>query len=368
MSLQLIITDAGLSAIAQAGTLGPVVISKIAIGSGTWSSTPPTSTTALKTQIKQITPQGSSTPSPGLIHITAEDSSTDAYSVSEIGLYDSNNVLFAIAGGATTYLTKYSVSTALLSVDISLANVPLGTVTIGNANFTNPPATETTMGVAEIATTAEVVAGTDDSRIITPAKLAGAGFATNVYVDEAESYSAVLQTVNEVMGNGVFQSKTLWADTQVAGAKQVEFTYPHFTFGCVNGDNSGGMWWKFEVIARADNESTDWILASSYAYSGGKPFVYINYHPTPFITPSNVDLTNKKLSIRVSCWGQWGGDYFIYYPTSGVIKIRKILKSYGITTYYDAGQQPMNTSNTATFPATAGYKALIVFNAQQYYN
>ena len=184
MSLQLIITDAGLSAIAQAGTLGPVVISKIAIGSGTWASPPPTSTTALITEIKKITPQGSSTPAPGLIHITAEDSSEDAYSVKEIGLFDSNNVLFAIAGGSTTFLTKYSVSTALISVDISLANVPLGTVTIGNANFTNPPATETTMGVAEIATTAEVNAGVDDSRIVTPAKMKAYtdGLATKTYV------------------------------------------------------------------------------------------------------------------------------------------------------------------------------------------
>lgn len=176
MPLQLIITNAGLSAIAQAGTLGPVVISKVAIGSGTWATNPPTSTTALKTQIKQITPQGSSTPAPGIIHITAEDSTTDAYSVSEIGLYDANNVLFAIAGSSSIYLSKYSASTALLSVDISLANVPVGTVTIGNANFTNPPATESTMGVAEIATSAEVTAGTDDTRIVTPAKLMLAGF------------------------------------------------------------------------------------------------------------------------------------------------------------------------------------------------
>ena len=178
MSLQLTITNAGLSAIAQAGTLGPVVISKVAIGSGSWTTPPTTSATALLTQIKQITPQGSSTPSPGVIHITAEDSSTDAYSVSEIGLYDSNNVLFAIAGGTAAYLTKYSASTALFSIDISLANVPVGTVTIGNANFTNPPATETTMGVAEIATTAEVTAGTDDTRIVTPKKLKDAFFDT----------------------------------------------------------------------------------------------------------------------------------------------------------------------------------------------
>jgi hypothetical protein len=379
MSLQLIITDAGLSAIAQAGTLGPVVISKIAIGSGTWASNPPTSTTALITEIKKITPQGSSTPAPGLIHITAEDSSEDAYSVKEIGLFDANNVLFAIAGGSTTFLTKYTVSTALLSVDISLANVPLGTVTIGNANFTNPPATETTMGVAEIATTAEVVAGTDNSRIVTPAKLAASGYATKVYVDALTRTSTYHQSASEVMGNGAWGGKTIWQDDQVCGAKQVEFSINgHITFGAVNGDNSGGMYWKFEVMAKADGDTTEWIVASSYAYSGGKPFVYRDYFPSRFLTPSNLDLTNKKLSIKVTCWGQWGGDYFIIYGgaspsvassyTSGSVSIRKVvIDGTPLVTGYLAGSQPTSTSSaTINFPAPGGFQALNIFAGQQF--
>lgn len=52
-----------------------------------------------------------------------------------------------------------------------------GTIDSSNVIFTSfgqaaPSASETTAGVAEIATQAEVDAGTDDSRIITPAKLA----------------------------------------------------------------------------------------------------------------------------------------------------------------------------------------------------
>ena len=42
---------------------------------------------------------------------------------------------------------------------------------MGATGFTQPDATETVKGIAEIATTAEVNAGTDDSRFVTPAKL-----------------------------------------------------------------------------------------------------------------------------------------------------------------------------------------------------
>ena len=57
-----------------------------------------------------------------------------------------------------------------------------------------PAASETTAGVAEIATQAEVDAGTDDARIVTPAKLANWGgrlrrYATNIGDGSATSYT-----------------------------------------------------------------------------------------------------------------------------------------------------------------------------------
>jgi hypothetical protein len=175
-ALTLTITNAGLSAIANAGTLGPVVITQVGIGSGSWATAPTASATALISEIKKLTVDGSSTPSPGLIHINASDMGTDAYSVKEVGLYSSTGVLIAIAGGTANILTKAAGSVALVAIDLSVVNVPVGSLTIGNTGFTYPPATETVKGVAEIATTAEVAAGTDNERIVTPAKLAAAGF------------------------------------------------------------------------------------------------------------------------------------------------------------------------------------------------
>lgn len=66
-------------------------------------------------------------------------------------------------------------------------NITLGVTSIAFAAFgaSSPPASETTAGIAELATQAEVDTGTDDARIVTPLKLANwAGrlrkYATNV--------------------------------------------------------------------------------------------------------------------------------------------------------------------------------------------
>lgn len=168
MALNFKITNAGLSLLSQVSTIGPVTITKVGIGTAGY--TPSGSETALTTQLKQITPEGSSVPSPGIIHITASDSTTDAYVVKEIGLF-AGSTLFAVCSQTTAILTKSSGNVALFSIDLAISNVPAGSVTIGAASFQYPPATESAQGVAEIATSAEVAAATDDTRIVTPAKL-----------------------------------------------------------------------------------------------------------------------------------------------------------------------------------------------------
>jgi hypothetical protein len=171
MALQFIITDAGRAAIAQVGgAIGPVTLTKIAIGSAGY--TPTASRTSLQTEIKRFDPSGSSVPVPGTIHMTAQDDSADSYSVKEIGLYTNNNVLFAICSQPGVILTKGSTASALFALDFVMTNVPAGTVVVGDAGFSYAQANETRLGVLAIATTAEAQAGTIDTKIITPLKLA----------------------------------------------------------------------------------------------------------------------------------------------------------------------------------------------------
>ena len=171
MPLQFIITDAGRAAIAQVGgAIGPVTLTKIAIGSAGY--TPTASRTALQTEIKRLDPSGSSVPVPGTIHLTAQDDSAASYSVKEIGLYTNNNVLFAIYSQTGVILTKGSTASALFALDFVMTNVPAGTVVVGDAGFSYAQANETRLGVLAIATTAEAQAGSIDNKIITPLKLA----------------------------------------------------------------------------------------------------------------------------------------------------------------------------------------------------
>jgi microcystin-dependent protein len=171
MALQFIITDAGRAAIAQVGgAIGPVTLTKIAIGSAGYTPTP--SRTSLQTEIKRLDPSGSSVPVPGTIHMTAQDDSADSYSVKEIGLYTNNGVLFAIYSQTGVILTKGSTASALFALDFVMTNVPAGTVVVGDAGFSYAQANETRLGVLAIATTAEAQAGTVDNKIITPLKLA----------------------------------------------------------------------------------------------------------------------------------------------------------------------------------------------------
>lgn len=171
MALQFIITDAGRAAIAQVGgAIGPVTLTKIAIGSAGY--TPTANRTSLQAEIKRLDPSGSSVPVPGTIHLTAQDDSADSYSVKEIGLYTNNNVLFAVYSQTGVILTKGSTASALFALDFVMTNVPPGSVTVGDAGFSYAQANETRLGVLAIATTAEAQAGAIDTKIITPLKLA----------------------------------------------------------------------------------------------------------------------------------------------------------------------------------------------------
>lgn len=171
MSLPFILTNAGKAAIVNAQNTGtaPVVISQVAIGSVSW--TPTAAATALNTEIKRISAIGGGTVADDTIHVTASDSSADTYTIREVGLYTNGGVLLAIYSQADPILTKGATTVALLAADLVITGLPVGSVTVGDTTFDYPPATETRQGVAELATTAEAQAGTDDERILTPKKL-----------------------------------------------------------------------------------------------------------------------------------------------------------------------------------------------------
>lgn len=169
--MNLLVTNAGLVALVNAEQTGTesVVIGSIQFGSGQY--TPTKTQTALQTPIKTLTALSGGAVSANTLHVTAEDGSTDAYTVNEVGVFLADGTLFAVASQNTPILQKASEAIALLSVDIALADHSAATVTVGDTNFFNPQATTETKGVVELATADETKAGTDAARAVTPASL-----------------------------------------------------------------------------------------------------------------------------------------------------------------------------------------------------
>lgn len=171
MPLEFILTTAGKAAIVSANNTGtnPVTINRVGVGSASW--TPTAAATALNTEIKKITAIGGAAVANDTIHVTASDTSSDVYVVKEIGLFLTDGTLLAVYSQSAAIITKGAETVALIAADLVITGLPAGSVTVGDTTFDYPQATETVKGVAELATTSEAQAGTDDERILTPAKL-----------------------------------------------------------------------------------------------------------------------------------------------------------------------------------------------------
>jgi len=171
MSLQIVITDAGKAEIINAENTGtaPVTISEIGFGSGQYTAS--TSQTALVSEIKRLNTISGVVVGDDTIHVTGRDESADSYDVFEIGLFLESGTLFAVYSQNTPILNKSAQSIALIAIDIAIQSLNPASVTFGDANFTNPPATTENEGVVKLATNAEVQAGTDTQKAVTPGSI-----------------------------------------------------------------------------------------------------------------------------------------------------------------------------------------------------
>lgn len=170
--MNIVLTNAGLQKIINAEQTGtaPVVISQIAFGSGQYVAN--ASQIALQNEIKRLPVISGGTDNDHAIHVAAQDVSSDSYSVYEFGLFFEDGTLFAVySQTGTPILQKTISSVAQFECGIALQGVNVESISFGDVAFSYPYATETNPGIAEIATAAEAQAGTDDTRIITPANL-----------------------------------------------------------------------------------------------------------------------------------------------------------------------------------------------------
>lgn len=155
--------------------LGPVELSEVCFGSGSWVPDPDengiVAISELDTEIKSLDAIAGNVLDSNRLHITAKDISDDEYDVSEIGIRTSTGTLFAVGSWADPVISK-AAAMLLVSFDLVVSGNALESITIEDISFSNPEATETIKGIVELATSAEVIAGSDGVRAVTPAGLA----------------------------------------------------------------------------------------------------------------------------------------------------------------------------------------------------
>ena len=164
------ITDAGLAELLNAELSGfDMLLPRVGFGTGQYTAT--SDMTALKAEFKQLDTVAGGPVGDNVVHLTITDSSKDAYTVYEVGVYTEAGVLFAVYSQSTPILQKASGAVLTLSLDIRVVGANPEIIKVGDTTFANPPATTETQGIVELATPEETIAGTDAFRAVTPASL-----------------------------------------------------------------------------------------------------------------------------------------------------------------------------------------------------
>ncbi len=200
-ALPLLITNLGWEKFLEA-QLEPEIdlnVAEIGITASTFVMAP--TLTAIPAEVKRIDNLSGMVAGADTIHLTCTDASSDSYTVRGFGLFLADGTLFAVYGQNDPIVQKSAKATMLLSLDILMLPQLVSEITFGDSSFNYPPASETVKGVAEIATQEETDAGVDDTRFITPLKLAARLAALLAGV--TTSLAAKADKVRTILGGGL---------------------------------------------------------------------------------------------------------------------------------------------------------------------
>ena len=218
------LTTAGIDALvdAQNAVTAAIEITQIGLANASFIAAP--TLTALPNEFKRIGAVGGQAVSENMIHMAAQDSTTDVYTAYGLGLYLADGTLFGTYAQVAPLVNKVSIASFLISLDVAFMSSIAAAITFGNANFLNPPATETVQGVARIATNALADAGVNDATIMSPKKvkrvldaLAAALAATIAAFTAAETAARAAYQVAETAARTAFQTAVNAALAALAG-------------------------------------------------------------------------------------------------------------------------------------------------------
>ncbi|MCE3028573.1 hypothetical protein [Salinicola sp. DM10] len=190
MAIVFTITDAGRAALIDADHDGTTALTLSEIGFGRGRYTPSADQTALREPIKRLASMAGQAVAADTLHVSVQDESSDTYAVGEIGLFTDAGVLFAVYSQSEWIIEKAAPSTLLLATDLVVESLDVSSITFGDAAFLNPPATTEVAGVLELATQAEVDAGSDARRGVVPRTL-------KAFIDKVLAAYATLKQLND---------------------------------------------------------------------------------------------------------------------------------------------------------------------------
>lgn len=173
-ALPLIITAVGLDRFTQAQLGADIDLSISEVGFTDAAFVVAPTLTALPGEVRRLDTIAGEAVGDNIVHMIVRDDAELAYGVRGFGLFLADGTLFAVYGQATRIVEKAEFTSLLLAIDIAFPAGTVETISFGDTNFLNPPATTAQRGVIELATIAECTTGTDAERAVTPAGLAAA--------------------------------------------------------------------------------------------------------------------------------------------------------------------------------------------------
>lgn len=171
MALNLIITDAGIAEMRNAEQSGTEKVRLTYIGLGSSKTASSKDQTAMRERFKTVSTVSGGAVGDNVIHLSVTDDSNDEYDCFEVGVYTDKNVLFGIVSSQTAIIQKSRQAQALLAIDFVITGENPNIIEVGDITVTVAPATTEVQGIVELATSAETIAGTDASRVVTPSGL-----------------------------------------------------------------------------------------------------------------------------------------------------------------------------------------------------
>lgn len=168
MPLPLTFTNAGFARFtaAQLGNGADLRISAVGISDSAMIVAP--TLTALPGEIRRFATVSGAQVGDNIVHLIIRDDAEVTYGFRAFGLYLSDGTLFAVYGQTARIMEKTALASNMLAIDIAFPAANVASVSFGDTNFLNPPATTETKGVVELATDVEVADGVDAVRAVTP--------------------------------------------------------------------------------------------------------------------------------------------------------------------------------------------------------